>query len=154
MSKLILQIAAKTGSQLWALAPTENLLLKTMVVGIDVFHDTVKMKTSVVGFVASIHPAFTQYYNSVKLQPKSGQEIATSVSSCLGEALTAFFENTKRRFMPEHIIVYRDGVADSQIDAVRQYEVQGMKNIISSFENYNPNFTYIIVNKKTNAKLF
>ncbi|CAG9322825.1 unnamed protein product [Blepharisma stoltei] len=154
MSKLVLQIAAKTGSHLWALAPTENLLMKTMVIGIDVFHDTVKKSQSVVGFVASIHPAFTQYYNSVKLQPRSGEEIASSVSGCLREALVAFFENTKRRFMPEHVIVYRDGVADSQIEAVRIFEVEGMKKVINSFEDYHPNFTYIIVNKKTNAKLY
>ncbi len=40
-AKLILQIAAKTGSELWAVSPTEGLPQKTMVIGIDVFHDIV-----------------------------------------------------------------------------------------------------------------
>ncbi|CAG9317621.1 unnamed protein product [Blepharisma stoltei] len=154
MSKLILQIATKTGSYLWALTPVENLLPKTMVVGIDVFHDVVKKAKSVVGFVASIHPVFTQYFNTVKIQSIDGEEIATALGSCLEAALIAFYENTKKRFMPDHIVVYRDGVADSQIGAIRTFEIDGMKEAISRFDNYNPNFTYIIINKKTSAKLY
>ena len=67
MSKLIIQIAVKTGSQAWrSLNPVPNLPVKSMVVGIDVFHDTVLKAKSVMGFVASVHPQFTNYYNTTE----------------------------------------------------------------------------------------
>ncbi|OMJ75996.1 hypothetical protein SteCoe_24758 [Stentor coeruleus] len=154
MSKLVVQMAVKTGSIAWQVAPTAGLPQKTMVIGIDVFHDTVLRAKSVLGFVASIHPAFTSYFNTTRIHQSVGQEIGGHVGECLREALLAFFEATKKRFMPELIIVYRDGVADSQIDAAKKFEVEAMKNTIKSFQGYSPNLVYVLVNKKTNAKLF
>lgn len=154
MSKLVVQMAVKTGSTAWQVAPTAGLPQKTMVIGIDVFHDTVLRAKSVLGFVASIHPAFTNYFNTTRIHQSVGQEIGGHVGECLREALLAFYEATRRRFMPELIIVYRDGVADSQIDAAKRFEVEAMKNTIKSFQGYAPNLVYVLVNKKTNAKLF
>jgi aubergine len=154
MSKLILQMAVKTGSAAWQMSPTPGLPQKTMVVGIDIFHDIVQKAKSVLGFVASIHPAFTNYYNTTRIHERTGQEIGGNVGECLREALIAFHEATKKRFMPEVIIVYRDGLGDSQIDAAKKFEVTAMKSAISSFQGYNPQLIYVLVNKKTNAKLF
>jgi aubergine len=155
MSKLIIQIAVKTGSVAWRnLHPVPDLPIKTMVVGIDVFHDTVQKAKSVMGFVASVHPQFTNYYNTTRIHEKSGQEIAGHVGDCMIEAINAFFIATKQRFRPEVIIVYRDGVADSQISACQTFEVQSIKSNLQKFPGYNPSLVYVIVNKKTNAKLF
>lgn len=156
MSKLIIQMAVKTGSLAWSnLYPVPSLPVRTMVVGIDVFHDTVQKAKSVLGFVASVHPQFTNYYNTTRIHEKSGQEIAGHVGDCMLEALQAFYKATKNRFMPEVIIVFRDGVADSQIKAAKDAEVRSIKQIIlSNFQGYSPNLVYVIVNKKTNAKLF
>ncbi|CAG9320746.1 unnamed protein product [Blepharisma stoltei] len=154
ISKLVVQIAAKTGSELWALCPCSGIPIKTMVIGIDIFHDTVSKAKSVMGFVSSINPTFTKYYNTAKVQERVGQEIVGSVSICLKEALGAFYEATKKRFLPDLIVVFRDGVADSQIKAVKEFEVDGMKSVIKSFEGYRPGFVYIVMNKKTNAKFF
>jgi aubergine-like protein len=125
-----------------------------MVVGIDVFHDTVLRAKSVLGFVASIHPQFHNYYNTTRIHNKVGEEIGGHVGDCLREALVAFHEATKGRFLPECIIVYRDGVADSQIEAARRFEVEAMKRAIRTFNGYNPNLVYVLVNKKTNCKLY
>ena len=154
MSKLIVQMAVKTGSAAWQMSPTPGIPVKTMVIGIDVFHDTVLRAKSVLGFVASIHPAFINYYNTTRIHERSGQEIAGHVGDCLREALLAFHKATQNRFMPEVIIVYRDGVADSQIEAAKNFEVNSMKATIATFQGYNPRLIYVLVNKKTNAKLF
>ena len=155
MSKLIIQMAVKTGSLAWrSLNSVPNLPVKTMVVGIDVFHDTETRAKSVMGFVASVHPQFTSYYNTTRTHNTSGQEIAGYVGECMYEALVAFYKVTKERFFPDLIIVYRDGVADSQIQASKTFEVQSIKDNIKKFQGYNPNLVYVIVNKKTNGKLF
>lgn len=154
MSKLIVQMAVKTGSVAWQVFQTPGLPARTMVVGIDVFHDTVLRAKSVLGFVASIHPAFTNYYNTTRIHENVGQEIGGHVGDCLRESLLAFYEATRKRFLPDLIIVYRDGVADSQIEAAKKFEVEAMKNIIKDFQGYEPKLVYVIVNKKTNAKFF
>ncbi|OMJ94827.1 hypothetical protein SteCoe_1846 [Stentor coeruleus] len=154
MSKLVVQMAAKTGSAAWQVAPTQGLPQKTMVIGIDVFHDTVHRAKSVLGFVASIHPAFTSYFNTTRIHNRVGEEIGGHVGDCFREALNAFFEATKKKFLPEVVIVYRDGVGDSQIEAARNYEVQAMKRILVDYQGYNPQIVYVLVNKKTNAKFY
>ena len=155
MSKIIIQMAVKTGSAAWQMSKNPpGIPIKTMVVGIDVFHDTVLRAKSVLGFVASIHPQFHNYYNTTRIHNKVGEEIGGHVGDCLREALVAFHEATKGRFLPECIIVYRDGVADSQIEAARRFEVEAMKRAIRTFNGYNPNLVYVLVNKKTNCKLY
>mmetsp|Transcript_8287 Transcript_8287/g.8161 ORF Transcript_8287/g.8161 Transcript_8287/m.8161 type:complete len:110 (+) Transcript_8287:1557-1886(+) len=105
---------------------------RTMVIGIDVFHDTVSKAQSILGFVASLNEEFTQYFNTIKKQDHIGQEIAGSVSVCFNEAINSYKENSGH--YPEMIIIYRDGVSDSQIDAVRSYEIEGIKMAIASKE--------------------
>ncbi|CAG9327694.1 unnamed protein product [Blepharisma stoltei] len=153
VQKIMLQIAAKTGSDLWGVTPAQNVARRSMIIGIDVFHDTINRQNSVLGFIASLNDQFTKYYNTVKIHP-SGKEIANSLGSCLGDALTAYYENTKRSYLPDHIIIYRDGVGDTMFDAVRLNEIEGMKEAIRNFQGYIPNLTYIIVNKRISAKLF
>lgn len=155
MSKILIQMAVKTGSAAWQMSKNPSgIPTKTMVVGIDVFHDTVLRAKSVLGFVASIHPQFHNYYNTTRIHSKVGEEIGGHVGDCLREALLAFNAATKGRFLPECIIVYRDGVSDSQIEAARRFEVEAMKRAIGTFEGYNPNLVYVLVNKKTNCKLY
>ncbi|CAG9326901.1 unnamed protein product [Blepharisma stoltei] len=152
LQKIMLQIAAKTRSCLWSISNINEFSSRTMVIGIDVFHDTVNKAQSILGFVASFNEEFTQYFNTVKKQDHIGQEIAGSVSVCFTEAINAYYENS--RHYPEMIVIYRDGVSDSQIDALRIYEIEGIKNAIASKEGWVPGLAYIIINKKTNGKLY
>lgn len=155
MMKIVLQIAAKTGSILWKIPqnPT-GIPRKTMVVGIDVFHDTVNKSRSVLGFVASIDPGFTSYFNTIRMHSGVGEELAGYVGDCLREALLAFNKETNFKFLPEAVIVYRDGVGDSQIEAAKMAEVESMLMTFKLFEDYNPKLAFVLVNKKTNTKLY
>ncbi|OMJ79243.1 hypothetical protein SteCoe_20796 [Stentor coeruleus] len=148
------QIAAKTGSQLWTIPHCEGIPRITMVVGMDVYHDTVNKKESILAFSASLNPEFTKYYSTVRKQPKIGEEISNSAESCFHEALITFFEETKRRFLPNLIVVYRDGVGDSQEDIVKDIEISGLKKVISSFQGYNPEIVYIVVCKRIDQRFF
>ena len=154
LTNLAHQIAAKTGSQLWSIPHCEGIPKITMVVGMDVFHDTVNKKESVLGFSASLNPEFTRYYSTIRKQSKIGEEISASVDGCFKEALVAFFEETKRRFLPNLIVVFRDGVSESQEEYVRDIELAGLKKIISGFERYNPEIVYMVVCKRIDQRFF
>ncbi len=110
--KVVLQINCKLGGELWGCkTPYPNL----MVCGIDVFHDKSRKSGSIAGMVSSVNDALSRYYTSVKIQ-KQGQEIMDSLKIAFMEALVRYNEINGR--LPETIVVFRDGVSDSQMDTV------------------------------------
>jgi len=152
LDKVALQIQAKAGAQLWAVRPSQVFGKYLMVVGIDVFHDTIQKRKSVLGFCATIHPNLSKYYSTTSLQ-QSGQEIATSIGNLFLEALQTFKARAKR--FPETVIFFRDGVAESQIPAVKDFEVQSILRTCEDLgESYRPLILYTVVVKKTAAKFF
>ena len=154
LTNLTHQIAAKTGSQIWSVPYCEGIPKITMIVGMDVHHDTVNKRESVLGFSASLNPEFTKYYSTIRKQEKVGEEISAAVEGCFREAIVNFFEETKKRFLPSLIIVYRDGVSETQEEFVRSIEIQGLKKIISEFKDYSPEIIYLVVRKGVNQRFF
>ena len=148
------QIAAKTGSQLWTIPHLEGIPRITMVVGMDVYHDTVNKRESILAFCASVNPEFTKYYSTIRKQGKVGEEISTSAEGCFNEALLAFFEETKQRFLPSLIVVFRDGVGDTQHDLVKDIEIAGLRRVISNFQGYKPEIVYTVVIKRIDQRFF
>jgi aubergine-like protein len=120
----------------------------------DVHHDTVNQRESVLGFSASLNPDFTKYYSTIRKQAKVGEEISAAVEDCFKEAIVNFYEETKKRFLPSLIIVFRDGVSDSQEDLVRSIEVAGLKKIIAGFQGYDPEIIYMVVRKGIDQRFF
>ncbi len=55
---------------------------------------------------------FTKYYSRVSFQ-RTGQELVDGLKMCMTEALRQFFE--LNHFLPDIIIVFRDGVGDGML---------------------------------------
>jgi aubergine-like protein len=152
--KLALQMAAKTGSSLWCLQSPPGLSKLTMIIGIDVYHDAKNAARSVLGLVATIHPNFSKCFSTAQFQRLSGEEIGHKLQTAFEEALRAYFEASGKRFLPDNIVIFRDGVGETQHNAVKEYEVQALRQAFSNYPDYNPNFAYMIVNKLTAAKFY
>ena len=155
IEKVALQIQAKVGAQLWTVRPSAAFGRYLMVIGIDVFHDTVLRSKSVLGFCATIHPNLSKYYSTIAMH-ESGQEIATAIGSLFIEAINAFKQKAKR--FPDAVIFFRDGVAETQIDAVKEMEVESVLRACQQVRDgaaaYSPNLIYTVVVKKTSARFF
>jgi len=155
VEKVALQIQAKVGAQLWTVRPSLAFGKFLMVIGIDVFHDTKNKSKSILGFCATIHPNLNKYYSTIAVHP-SGHEIGTAIGKLFTEAINVF--NEKARRFPETIIVFRDGVSESQVDAVKRMEVDSVlsacQQIRVGSEVYSPNLIYTVVVKITSARLF
>lgn len=150
--KIALQIEAKLGAQLWTTRPFFSFGKFLMVVGIDIFHDLMNRKKSVVGFCATIHPNLSKYYSTTSVQ-SSGMEIATAIGQLFLEAVHVFTQKAKKP--PETIVFFRDGVSATQINSVKQFEVDSILRscqLVSS--NYSPVLFYTVVIKKNPAKFF
>lgn len=54
---------------------------------------------------------------------------------------------------PETIIVFRDGVGDSQI-GVLSHEIKQLKAAMRSIDmNYNPKFAFLVIQKRINTRI-
>lgn len=150
--KILIQIVAKVGGQPWAIfIPMKSF----MIVGIDVYHDTLDRKKSCVGFVCTTNQSSSTWFSRAFFQ-NSLEEIAQSLNITLMTALEKY--QNKNGFVPEKIIVYRDGVGDAQMDAVLQIEVPQVMNAINFYmrdcdeEVPRPKLSYVIVQKRINTR--
>lgn len=144
--KIILQMNVKLGGELWRM----NIpIKKLMIVGIDVYHKVEKGFKSIAGFVSSLNPEQTRWYSRVCIQ-MVGQELADTLKVTFSAALKKYKE--VNGFMPDKIIVFRDGVSDSQINSVAEHECEQLRSCFSA--DYNPKMCIIIVQKRIGTRIF
>ena len=111
-SKIILQINAKLGHPQWIIEPIRELSKKTMVIGVDVYHKTIKGRQSCAGFVASLDDKFSKFYSATMIQAV-GQELMKNISVHMEAAIQCYQKINK--YVPEIILLYRDGVGESRL---------------------------------------
>ncbi|XP_019740699.1 piwi-like protein 2 isoform X2 [Hippocampus comes] len=146
--KILLQVNSKLGGELWTVGvPLKNL----MVVGVDVHHDTSKARQSVMGFVASINSSITRWYSRVTFQGPN-EELINGFTVCLLDALHKYHE--VNHYLPERIVVYRDGVSDGQLKIVEQYEIPQLIKCFETFPSYEPKLVFIVVKKRISTTLY
>ena len=63
-----------------------------------------------------------------------------SDESCVGKLLNIIFSESLRQYrkcngnqLPKHIVIYRDGVGDGQIDMVKTYEIPQIEKAFKEF---------------------
>lgn len=78
-TKIGIQLNCKLGGEVWAV---DIPLKKLMVVGFDVYHDSLTKGKSIGGFVASTNKHLTRYYSRTTSQT-SHQEIADQLKVCM-----------------------------------------------------------------------
>ena len=97
----------------------KGLCKKTMLIGIDVCHSG---KQSVVGFCASTNSGMNKYYSQRIIQPKGQEIVSEELTEIFVKALDTFAKQNKRE-LPDHFIIYRDGVGDAMRSQVLDYEI-------------------------------
>lgn len=56
--------------------------------------------------------------------------------------------------LPKKIVVYRDGVSDSQLDTVVKYEIPQMEKCFNTFESYQPGLVVLVVQKQLSTNFY
>ncbi|GAB1601208.1 piwi-like protein 1 [Argonauta hians] len=147
--KIALQINCKLGGDLWALSIPLNGI---MVIGIDVYHDSSKGNRSIGAFVASTNNNLTRWFSRVCFQLPN-QELIDGLKTCLIGALKKYHE--MNHMLPKRIVVFRDGVSDSQLSVVSGYEVEQLSKCFQHFgDNFSPLLSVIIVQKRINTRIY
>uniref|UniRef100_A0A8P0NCM2 Piwi like RNA-mediated gene silencing 3 n=1 Tax=Canis lupus familiaris TaxID=9615 RepID=A0A8P0NCM2_CANLF len=149
-TKIAQQMNCKMGGALWKV---ETGLQNAMFIGIDCFHDIVNRRKSIAGFVSSINQELTQWFSQCIFQ-ESGQELVNGLKTCLEAALKLWCKHNQ--FLPQAIIVYRDGVGDGQLQALMDHEVPQIESSLRSVypKDSGVKLTFIVVKKRINTRFF
>lgn len=123
VTKVVMQMNAKMGGELWSV---HIPMKKVMYVGIDTYHDSGSSR-SVGGIVASMNDACTRYYSKTTWQP-SKQELISQLDVVMSEILKAY--KSKNGDFPDRILIFRDGVGDGQLLAVKEQELKNIKDAV------------------------
>nr|BAV72135.1 argonaute protein 4B [Marchantia polymorpha] len=142
----------------------------TIIFGLDVSHGSPgdANSPSVAAAVATIEwPKFSKYTCSISAQEPKTEMIAglhsedTREMGMVKELLNNFFSEARDRGRPDHeckpqqILVYRDGVSESQFDQVLDKELRAFKHACRSMQDgYNPRITFVIVQKRHHTRFF
>lgn len=128
-----------------------------MTIGFDVTHDTRDRNMSYGAFVASMDlKQCPQYFSAVSAH-KSGEEMSNNIELHMIKALRSYFD--QHDSLPERVFFYRDGVGDGQIEYVHSQEVVRLERQLQDIylkkgAEAPPKFSFIIVNKRLNTRIF
>lgn len=122
--------------------------------GADITHPSVgdTRRPSIAAVVGSVDAHPSRYSTRIRLQHDRGDMIL-ELASMVQELLVDFYKAT--RFKPIRIIMYRDGLSESQFEPTMQYELRAIrKACITLEEDYQPKITFIAVQKRHHTRLF
>ncbi|XP_057522848.1 protein argonaute 16-like isoform X2 [Amaranthus tricolor] len=171
LMNVLLKINSKLGGVNSLLAIEEHCILPhvkdvpTMIIGMDVSHGSPGRSDlpSIAAVVGSLSwPLISKYRAVVRTQsPKT--EIIDSLfkpdengedSGIMRELLKAFYVTSEGR-KPEQIIIFRDGVGESQFCQVLNIELEQIKQAYMGLgESEVPKFTVIVAQKRHHTRLF
>lgn len=116
-SKILLQINAKVGDPLWRVEQKLPSLKgrKILLAGMAIYHKLVNKNQSCCAFAGSVSDDQTEYYLGSKLVPQNQQNF-DSLYQMVEEWVKTYCVGTKST--PDTLIVYRDGVGESQIPGI------------------------------------
>ncbi|CRK90810.1 CLUMA_CG004500, isoform A [Clunio marinus] len=152
-TKVMIQINCKLGGAPWMI---DFPISGVMAIGFDISHDPTNRSKSYGAFVATMDlKKNVKFFSSVS-EHKKGEASGTIANHFIG-ALKAF--KLEHKALPERIIFYRDGVDEGQNYSVIEDEVEHLKkmlkDIYDKFGNgKKPKFTFIVVTKKLNTRIF
>ncbi|XP_042500734.1 protein argonaute 2-like [Macadamia integrifolia] len=156
LANLALKINAKLGGsnfELFDRLPHLEGHEHVMFIGADVNHPSPgnASSPSVAAVVGTVNwPAANNYVAQYRLQQHRTEKIKEFGEMCL-ELIKKYAELNKVK--PKKVIVFRDGVSDSQFDMVLNEELMDLKRAIQC-DGYSPTITLVTAQKRHQTRLF
>jgi eukaryotic translation initiation factor 2C len=131
---------------------------QTIIFGIDVTHPSTgsaEGAPSIAGVVASTDAMFSQYPASIRCQ-EGRKEMVAELEEMIVERLQ-LWQKRNQRTLPKKVIVYRDGVGESQYRTVVEVEYVSFKrafNRLYGAEAKHPKTSIIMVGKRHHTRFY
>lgn len=158
IANLLLKINTKLNGVNHRLSAKPSFLKgHVMIMGADVTHPAPQNRDIIPSFAAvtASHDVDFYQYNTVCQMQPARQEMIEDLVSILTDQLKFNFKKTGKK--PDHIIFFRDGVAEGQFDDVKKYELNAIKQACAAMKGtakYTPLVTFIVVMKRHHTRFF
>jgi len=124
----------------------------TMLVGLDVNQNKGSQK-SAIGMVSSFDRDFVNYHSQLDWQTAKQEEMDTNKMQEMMTNALRNFENRNYKKWPEQVILFRDGVAEGQMEKIYRQEIEGIRKAFkNTHPDCNPKLLYIVTQKRVNAR--
>ncbi|CAO2813123.1 unnamed protein product [Amaranthus hypochondriacus] len=172
LTNVLLKINAKLGglNSVLSIEHARNIPFvseaPTLIIGMDVSHGSPGRADvpSIAAVVSSRGwPSISRYRASVRTQSPKVEIIdglfkldpETNIDDgMIRESLLDFFKSSNKR-KPENIIIFRDGVSESQFSQVLNIELDQIREACKFLEeHWNPKFTLVVAQKNHHTKFF
>lgn len=155
INNILLKVNSKLNGTSHKLNPVEYFEKETfMFVGADVTHPSPDQSSypSVVGVAASYDANAFRYNMCWRIQ-NPRQEMITDLYEIISEQLDDYVKNNNQ--LPDKILYYRDGVSEGQFQECLNVELTALRRACQQKKNnYNPQITFIIVQKRHHTRFF
>jgi aubergine-like protein len=150
-NKLFIQCNAKFGGTPWGFDKLPLCDKPTMFCGIDVFKKCKAKGCSYSAFVASTDKYCGKFHSEAQWNSE-GDDLGAK----LGQSVINSIEKFKERngAAPERIVVFRDGVSESQLPAVLSTECGSIKDALDNAGFKETGLIFLVVNQTCGARFF
>ncbi|TLS21360.1 uncharacterized protein PpBr36_10228 [Pyricularia pennisetigena] len=129
---------------------------RTMIVGIDVTHPAAGATAapSIAAMVASTDGDLAQWPGEISIQSEARKEQVDALTSMLQNRLRIW--KSKNTFLPDNILVYRDGVSEGQYAMVQKEEIRLLEAACKAEygAGKKPNMTVVVVGKRHHTRFY
>ncbi|CAI2172161.1 19284_t:CDS:10 [Funneliformis geosporum] len=159
-ANVALKINLKLGGTNQSLEETEIPELSkgpVMLLGADVTHPTggragPSSIPSICAVVGSLDRQGGRFISKLESQ-KTRQEKIENMGGMVKEILKDY--RAKNNILPQRMIMYRDGVSESQFEMVLTHELEKIKEACKEIEkSYNPPITFVVVGKRHHTRFY
>jgi aubergine-like protein len=123
----------------------------TMICGIDVFRKCREKGASYSAFVASQDKYCGKFHSECNWNAE-GDDLGAKLGVAVVNSCAKFKEANGKA--PERIVIYRDGVSESQLPAVLSTECGAIKDALDANELADTKLIFLVVNSTCNARFF
>ncbi|RGB41225.1 Piwi domain-containing protein, partial [Rhizophagus diaphanus] len=166
-ANLAMKINLKLGG-VNSILPEDKLRLpsgeEVLFLGADVTHPKDKNGKSICAVVGSLDNQAGRFITKYQDQERSGKEEILEIDKLIKEILREYCDYQKRRSrvknnevitLPPCIIMYRDGVSESQFERVLRWELPKIKEACRLFrQGYEPKIIFSVVGKRHHTRIF
>lgn len=140
----IRQMNVKMNGSLWTVK-NSHIPLESLVIGVDVWHGGSGQKESSIASIVSSDDQGMHYKSELVFLKRVGQEIIQEMSNIIQKRFREYNEAHGQN--PKYLIIFRDGVGESQFAEVLIKEIKTVNLKL-------PKILVVCANKRTHRKLF
>lgn len=148
VNRILMQINSKLGGAPWAISEVPYSNKPTMIMGVNVWKKTQRSKCSILSCTMTTNARFNKYATVCEEQTEN-EDIGVKLTKCTETAIEAF-KKLNKGVSPTRVIVYRDGISESQQKLAFTVEVPAIQKALGE----GIKLAYLITNKRVNARYF